>query len=548
MQQEFGIKTTPVSYRPSLRNDSIRGVTSAYGGKLVPIRAIPLLPQDNVIRGSVRLKVDMQETPLPFMNAVGVKAYAHFVPFLVFERFESSHDWNKAWAGTNDPQKPLFNLINAPQFDRDTDNFWTAMGIHMRPGSKINTTYLEAYNAVWNHMARQRSLKINQRDYLDSSLAPAFWSNFGHIKPDYDAAIIDGSVPVSFSNSQAPVTGLYSQTRGLANHSGGPYRGAVGTGGVTDLPAGQYGSSRVNDQELIYHFRDGIPQIFAELEDMGLQLTLADINKARETAAFAKIAKQYRNKMGPDADDYIIDILLQGIAVEDYHLQMPMLVARASTIMGVQRQYATDGASLGAEVSRGQTYLDLTFSTPPINMGGVIMITMQVLPEPIWEHQNDPYLSAQSKDDLPDAMRDYFDIVKVDQVLKHEIDVYHSNGDHLFGYAPLNSKWQRNLPMLGGKYYRKQGDPWNEDRARIWTPDILNPELTENWWVCSDLSHAAFMDENSHPFEINSNGMVRIKGLTQFGSGLIEDGDEYDRILERAAEVEEEIEADATEN
>lgn len=98
------ISTSPIQTEKSVRGDEIRALTSCRAGRVVPVAYIPLLREDRVSKGSIRLSLKMAETIHPLMNAVNVTAYAHFVPFFAFERFTGMDAFNRSYQGVGEPR------------------------------------------------------------------------------------------------------------------------------------------------------------------------------------------------------------------------------------------------------------------------------------------------------------------------------------------------------------------------------------------------------------------------------------------------------------
>jgi len=129
-------------------------------------------------------------------------------------------------------------------------------------------------------------------------------------------------------------------------------------------------------------------------------------------------------------------------------------------------------------------------------------------------------------------MRDYLDPEQVDVVQNRYVDVEHGNPDLVFGYAPLNHAWRTKAPNIGGKYFRTSGDPFDENRQRIWAIEQSDPALTSDFYLAENIHHKVFRDQVSEPFEITTVGMCQIAGQTVFGKGLQEDTGDYEAILE----------------
>lgn len=97
------VKTTPITIPKTVRNDTKTILTSGYAGKVLPLACVPLVREDAVSRGSMSFNFEMMETAEMLMNGINVTVYAHFVPFLAFERFGGSMTiLNNSYSGLPD--------------------------------------------------------------------------------------------------------------------------------------------------------------------------------------------------------------------------------------------------------------------------------------------------------------------------------------------------------------------------------------------------------------------------------------------------------------
>lgn len=515
------ISALPTQQKRSARTDNWRCITSADPGKSVPVAYAWLHREDQVARGSATIQIEQDETVLPLMNAVGYTAYAHFIPMLAFERFERSMDrLNRAYLGQPDKTGgdvvPYFE--NMP-YDRNAEIFKT-MGIHFPDGANVNSALVEAYNVLQNHRRRARSTKITERNRLDTTLANCFWrhSTMSHIVPDYDQALIDGEVALDIKSADLPVKGLGVNSQSFAG-SGTLYE----TGGETNSYTG-LAHSNLNVVEDPNNL--GFPAVYAELQSQGITLSLQNIELAKKTAAWARIREQYSGM----EDEELITLLLQGIRVPDEMQAQPILLARQSGILGMNQRYATDSGNLDKSVTTGMGAVQLNWRTPPMNTGGIVLVTVEVVPDQLFERQQDHFLASWDVEDLPDAVRDDLDMDKVAVVPNSHVDVEHSNPTGTFGYAGLNYQWNRDIPRIGGKFFRKLDDAFVEDRQRIWSLETTDPALTEDFYLANGLHKKVFADNLAQPYEITTLGGCEILGNTIFGKRLSEDTGEYTAI------------------
>ena len=517
------VPTAPITVQRSTRRDRGRVLTSADAGKILPLKYIPMLREDAVKRGRVRVNLEMMETAELLMNGIRVDVMAHYVPMLAFDRFNGSmEELNRSYKGetgiggsvvpyfennkvynttTQTVQTISSQYASAIEtstlgglWDASTIEFYQTMGIHTQ-ATNFNTTVVEAYNAIVNHRRKARSASLPLRNAFDHRLAEAFWSlDNNHIVPDFDQKLIDGEVALNALTFEAPVR--------VENSRSGQTSIAFGADGTT-----------------LQALLNGAQDIYAELTSGGnATMSLADIEQAKKTAAFAKLRSMYDGI----EDEFIIDTLMSGIRVPEEAMKQPILLSKQSTMIGYNQRYATDAANLDTSVTNGFATVDMSIRTPQMNTGGVIMITAEIVPEQMWERKKDYFLYETDPDNLPNYLRDVLDPEQVSVVKNDHLDVNHSTPNGTFGYAPLNHEWMRDMVNVGGKYFRPANDAFDEDRAKIWTVEQTDPTLSEDFYLVSGLHKKVFSDQVADAFEITCISDVEITGNTVFGERLLE--------------------------
>jgi len=508
--------TTPLTPKRSTRIDQKTVITSGNAGKIIPVACIPLLREDGVKRSRMQIAVEMMETAESLFNGVNLTVNAHLVPKLAFDRFNGMDDLNRSYQGVprEDGETPI-PFIETHTFSQADNEFYKTLGMHAQGSATVNRDYIEAYNTVVNFRRKERSSSLSMRTMTDTSLAQAFWNHttMAHIVPDFDQAIIDGEVALNIVNSRMPLqsAGMYNNLNfGSNNH-------AYPIGSANTYPTTQ---------------SDGMKNwgndIFTEMSDNGITVSLSNIELAKKTQAFAKARSMYQ---GHD-DDFIIDTLMSGIRIPDQAMKQPILLAQQRTQFGYQQRFASDAANLDESVTVGGALVDITMRTPAINTGGVIVVTAEITPEQLFERQKDHYLHNTSVSNYPEFTRDELDPEKVSIVTNDHIDVDHTTPNAVFGYAPLNHEYMRSAPNIGGKYYRPEVDAaFDEDRQKIWANETVDPELTEDFYLCNNVHHKVFADSTSDAFEITARGTFEITGNTVFGGALKEATDDYDQVM-----------------
>lgn len=523
------IQVTPISVEKSIRSDELRCITSGKAGFILPLAFVPLLREDAVSRGSISVSLDMSETLYPLLNAVNVKVMAHFISNFAFERFAGGMEsFNRSYQKVAEPSTgTVIPWMETIAFEKAAP-IWKTLGVQVKEGTLCNRAPVEAYNLLVNWRRRARTDKLPQRTLTDVTLAEAFWKNsvLSHIVPDWDQSALEGEVPLTFVNSKLQIKGLYTGVGGTGTPAlVNPPANVSANDPNTGASAGAMAAARW----VLADANAAIPRIFGELAESGITVSLANIELAKQTAAFAKL----REKFDGIEDDHIIDLLMEGIRVPDEAMKQPILLDSKSSVFGMSERKAMDGASLDMSLTTGRTQVQLRFRTPPMNTGGLILVTCEIVPEQLYERMKDKYLATYDTDLLPNFMRDYLDPEKVQVVRNDAIDVHHATPSAVFGYEPLNWQWKRQLTRAGGKFYRPNPDTFVEERMRFWSADQVNPTLADDFYMVSDLPNTVFADTLADPFEILTMGRVDIIGNTVFGDRLEEDTGSYEEIMEQ---------------
>lgn len=511
MRMAEQIPVSPLVHKKTKRMDKKRVLTSGNAGQILPVAWAPLLRMDSVTRGEYVINCEMMETAEKLASGISVCAYAHFYPFLAAERFDGMDNFNRSYqnvAETGGAVTPFFETVTY----NSTQAFWSTLGHHAAVGASINASPLEAYNGIVNHRRKARSKSLPERTKHDHSLAEAFWRNnsMQHIVADFDQPMLDGEIPI---------TGL--QFGGLTTPYKRNFNGAipVPTGSVQAFyPLGDSPSiSTVDSTKWLWD------DISIEMAAGGATLSMANIEMAKKTAAFARIRTNYD---GID-DDHIIDMLMDGITVPDELSKQPILIGKSESQFGYTQRYASDAANLDESLTNGVAQMRLKFRTPTTVTGGIVMITMEIVPEQLYERKKDYFLYATNTDHLPSTLRDELDPEKVSVVKNSHVDVLHATPDATFGYSYLNHEWDRNLVNVGGKYMRPVNDAFDEDRQKIWTTEVANPSLNADFLLSGTIHKKVFADQIADSFEITALGGMEITGHTVKGNALQESTNDY---------------------
>jgi len=509
----------------STRPDEWRGLTSVKAGVINPIAFIPMLREDR-LRASGSVQVRSAETLHTIVNPVRVRVESFLIAKPVLERFQGSLEFlNRSYM--NEPAPPgmgstpkwFLQHPNLPAADKGHELF-DKLGIHYKSGQAFNTDLVEGYNQLVNWMRKNVSPGLPLVDLGNTTCLPAFWESwrFADIKPSFDAGQMEGAVPVGI-DGLLPV-GIY--------RNGPPQITGVPTTLVANADQIQIGG---NGTAITFDVKDK-GQMGIDLNNVDGTISLANIELARQTQAFAQLRDRYKSV----PDEYLIDLLMGGINVPDTDLRQPVRLSFAEAILGQTERYATDGASLDTSVTNGMAQINFTINTPHSNTGGMVIVLLSIVPEQLYERLNDAslrYTDGQITDvKTPRYVQDYLDPQKVEVVPNQFADVMHSDPNGIFGYAPLNYQWRRSFSRVGGKFKRPIPDAFLEDRQRIWSVEKVDPELSADFYLCpSPFPHTVFADQNADPYEVITVIQSQIVGDTVFGPGFEEDLGSYDRIM-----------------
>lgn len=548
MQSLNRLTQEPLRTPRTVRRHPLSVMTSFKPGLCVPIAAMPLLREDSLSAQNIRVECEMMETHELLMNRTNFRVTAYVVPKQAFDRFQGSRDQlDRSYMG----QPQIDGGVTVPYFETSvmaaqagTIPFYNALGIHAKVGQTINTEYLEAYNQIINMRLKNRSPNLAKRGRLDANLAPAFWLNsqWEHVKPDFDQATMDGEVMLNVVNPRIPISGLGLVATSLGTPSAAMAQMRDSTGVTQDWNTGgwtinRYGTTNNTGEAHVGIRRvapgNDFPDIYAIMQNNNLSVSLADLAMAKKAQWFAKLRENYQGWVDGNAlDEYIIDMLMSGLSIPDQAMRTPMLAADVITKFAQSKRYASDYANMAESAVSGAAAVEFDLRVPRLPTGGIVMIMAEALPDQLFERQADPYLFTTSVASLPDALRDELDTQKVDIVTNAQVDVDHATPAGTFGYEPLNGKWNRWGPRLGGKFHRPAAGATNDEvRQRLWAVEQVNPALGTSFYLVPTLNLKPFLDTVNDPFEVTVSGAADIEGNTVFGPELVENTNLYQKVI-----------------
>jgi len=540
--------SVPVTFNQTVRSDNQQVLTSGLAGKVIPVACVPFLRGDSAA-GRMSFNLQLAEMPKPLENQVMARVQAWVVPRPALPQFESTAEYQHSYQETDitkmgaSARTPaaLFGTVGTGAIAAaQSSAFFISLGICLQPSTEINVDYIDAYNLVQNFRIAAHSTKITRYDYYSEDavtslqLKPAIWppNRVHSIVPDYEQALVVGGLDLDVLAGSLPISGA-----GLSNIGATPVSTPVkSTGGVDEsITSWKIDNTTAAGNARLHVEEDpdnaGYPNLYAEMAGATIGTSLADIDKARTSNAFAKLRASYAgtNFSGYNNDDVIVSELMQGFRVDDELFNRPWLIDSKTVLFGMNERHATDAANLDDSVSTGSAGVELSINVPRMEYGGILIATVEVMPERLYPRQSDEYLYQTAPNDLPNALRDAQIVEPVDTVLNREIDTLHTTPNGIFGYQPLNGKWKREYTRLGGEFRAlTPGATVTAARTAIWQPEYIDPVFTSDHWLCpSPFPQDVFSVPDDHCVNIAVDQRITISGLTQFGDELVEDNSDY---------------------
>jgi len=553
--------TTPVPFEGSMRPDNEVIMTSGRAGVVVPLGYIPLLPGESM-SGRVGIDIKLAEMPRPVLNAVVVNVQAWAVPKGAMPQFPGRDELNHAMTGepikslgAADRAPPSFYTVlsGAPVVTAAGSDLFKTFGLHVPAGAEINSDLIDAFSLIYNFRLAAHSSRLGRRKYASedivqaTSLPPAFWPSgrFAHVVPDYEQALVQGSLDLDVLAGTLSLTGAVP-VMGLGA-SGDP--GAPTTGTIRQADGTTETTDYVGSGNLRYKVANPgtpatrRPDINAKLDGAAVSMaggffavTLNDIDKGRIAQAYAKLHAAYagNDATGFDNDDTLVALLMQGIDPGPDSYKRPWLLDSARVPVGFGERFATDAANLDASVTTGRAQATLSLNVPVMPAGGCVIYTVELLPERLDERMSDEWVLCTEFNDLPNPLRDIQRTLPVDLVVNRRIDAKHTTPDGLYGYEPMNYKWKRDFTRLGGIFY--EGTPGaviTESRMGLWQTDIVNPDFEGTHHLAPvPFPHDVFADTLAPAFEVVARHICTVVGNVQFGDVLTEANDDYAAVEE----------------
>lgn len=556
--------TDPIPFAPSRRADNRSARTSGRAGEAIPVTYAPMLRGDSCA-GQITIGVELAEMPKPLENAVMMRAQLWAVPRPALPQFSGPEDYVQAYhgksakiLGASDRTPPaLFDTIPSGSVAAaESSEIFRALGITLRSSTAISTDLVDSYNLIMNYRLAAHSSKPTRYNYYQENadalqIKPAFWpkNRFTEVVPDYESALVTGSLDLQLTSGSLPIEGIM-----MRDASDNTWRDADGTSyGSTTTPSatGDFASGgqhitgnndfgTADTSGIAFRALSSagvsVPDIVANLTGGSLPTTLADIDVARKTQAMAKAVAGMRGQdfSGFEAEDVILSELMQGFQPPEWIFNRPWLIDSKTAVFGMNERHSTGAADdLDDSVTIGRAQVTLSCNVPKQDYGALLMATVEVMPERLFERQNDPWLEVVNVDDLPNQMRDSLNTEPVDIVENARIDAKHTTPGGTYGYEPLNKKWDREFTVLGGEFRQlTPGTPNTTARTALWQVDYVDPAFTTDHYVCEHpFPQNVFSAPGSDVCKITVNQRLTITGQTVFGSSIVEDNQDLADVI-----------------
>jgi hypothetical protein len=557
-KRQFDLK--PLAYTTSTRSIMKATKTTLPLGKVVMTQAHWLEPNEAMsFSYSPSLETELMSKEM--FNNMHVRIQAWFVPHTCLERFEGERTkYERSLAGQAEKDGSIIPFFEEKPVSRpiaDNMPLLSYMGAHISPdATTYNPVYIEAFNRVYMHRAGVRSSRLVtpdsqgyapcDRDMYDTSLPRAFRSthSLSNIVKEYESALMEGRVDISFNESRLPITGLgyrhaiTTETLTAANLIETTSDNSGDTRSVDTVPV------NLDTQLLVAELDNYVPQIFAEMSAGSASISLADIAQAKETQAFAKLATRIGKIVGADVDKaYLFNLLMDGVTVSDDIMHQPINLFSEEAIIGHGDQYrSTTSATLDEYVTNLQGARNIARKMPKTPVGGVMLITVEVFAEELFERKFDFVLHSSNRSKYPSALRDFQNRFNPEIVTNKEIDVLAYEPDGLLGYRQRNGWWkEQNAVQLGGRFYDEAvGDGFNEDRAQFFQPIIISDDdpskvvvgFNEHFYLQpEEYPMDIFAYQNLDPVILTADFKAVINTQIQFGEKPVEGSEEYADLI-----------------
>lgn len=512
------MKTDPIPVVRQHRPVKVENFTTVTVGKIAPVAAFGLLRGDSC-SGRLEVAIEMNETYEVLYNSMQARVNLWFVPKVALDRFQR----NPTFFERSAVGEPITNEVGAatipflPTTPYAINPIFKSLGMLEKPGRAVITDYVESYNQIVAYSYRNRSKALTPPLLTSTALATAMWgpNAFSNMVPDFDQGMIAGETPLTVVEGNLPVAGIGFVNANSLTGSTPSVREAGG--GTRTYPESASVNAASDTVRVKSNGNAGaaVPDIYAKMSTNGISVALANIDQARKLVEWAKFREQYEGHRDP----FVIETLMAGLPINEQLWFSPMLLDTKTLDFKQIKRMATDGANLSNGVANGVVVTSLGCNVPQNPYGGIVMMTIEAVPEQLFERQSDPYFTTTDLDDLPRYDRDVLNPMPVVEVKNREVDVQHATPEGRFAFAERNWQWANNPVRVGGDLFVANGDaPTLVDRRVIYATEVANPQLNTEFYLATTLGKDVFLEKTRDPFKVGVGGMLDVMGLTVIGA------------------------------
>lgn len=498
------MKADPIPVVRQHRPVKVENFTTVTVGKIAPVAAFGLLRGDSC-SGRLEVAIEMNETYEVLYNSMQARINLWFVPKVALDRFQRNPTYfERSAVGepiTNEPGAATIPFL--PTTPYAINPIFKSMGMLEKIGRPVITDYVESYNQIVTYSYRNRSKSLTPPLLTSTALATAMWgpNAFSNMVPDFDQGMIAGETPLTVVSADMPVHTDVAPGGAISVRKGADKKMLD-----ANMPQVQLGGNS-----------DGSTarELYAKLSPNGITVALANIDQARKLVEWAKFREQYEGHRDP----FVIETLMAGLPISEQAWFSPMLLDTRTLDFKQIKRMATDGANLSNGVANGVVVTSLGCNVPQNPYGGIVMMTIEAVPEQLFERQSDPYFTTTSIEDLPRYDRDVLNPMPVVEVKNREVDVQHATPEGRFAFAERNWQWANNPVRVGGDMFVANGDaPTAIDRRVIYATEVANPQLNTEFYLATTLGKDVFLEKTRDPFKVGVGGMLDVMGLTVIGA------------------------------
>lgn len=360
-------------------------------GKLVPIMAVPFLPNEGgLLEQTVNIKLDAILGDL--ISDIHAEVTAIYVPIQALDALLNSTDPS---AGITEvirrkimDGQGLFGLENESELTKRMD-------INPRSYSlvkKVSPIARLAYNASVNYLRKRRyiyaePLLANNNVVANAIIGETVLDRFNAaLDPDEH---INGNVPLRLSQTEAPVRGIHQMNNSTVEVDGGNTSMTFGA----NIRIGRADGGHIYINRLPGNPAGTAVDIRADLSQVEADgMSLTDLYNAEKADQLIRMVREIAKKNPQDGEDAILRFAF-GLSTDTGQHPFEIFHRRGSLLD--MRRNAMDAVGITDEVSSTTTMSQIDFSVPvpKTELGGIVITLIQVTPDEVIDSQPHPILT-----------------------------------------------------------------------------------------------------------------------------------------------------------